>query len=186
MQNLRKPTHNQKPVLVMLFATPFALIAGTAGYAQPHQFSSTGNSVYIPAEFKTSNDLFSDRLNMVLSDYGLDKQQLVKFLSISRPTLDTWLGQRVENIQTNNQERLELLERLLNENISAGLKSGLGAFCKRRLDNDSEELYVILSSKELDEVTAKKYLRIANRRLLGLKKAQELDLLLGEDRPTFI
>ena len=171
---------------VMLFTTPFGVSVGTAGYPTPKHFISTGNAVYAADVLKTAVDLYAEKLCLLMGEYGLEKQQLAKFLDVSRPTLDSWLDKKVEKIKPAHQERLKLLASLFNEYISADLKTTLGHFMKRKLEDDSKALLSALSAKKLDRKEAEKLLETANRRLAGLKRAEELDELLGNNRPAFI
>ena len=170
----------------MLFTTPFGVSVGTAGYTTPHCFHSTGNTVYATDLFKTAVDLYSEKLSTLLEEYGLEKQQLAKLLDVSRPTIDSWLDKKVEKIKPASQERLELLASLFNEHIFAELRSTLGHFMKRELEDESKALLSALSATKLDRAEAEKLLETANRRLAGLKRAEELDELLGNNRPAFI
>lgn len=170
----------------MLFATPFGVSVGTAGYTTPHCFHSTGNAVYATDLFKTAVDLYAEKLCTLLEEYGLEKQQLAKFLDVSRPTLDSWLDKKVEKIKPASQERLELLASLFNEHIFTELRSTLGHFMKRKLEYESKALFSTLSAKKLDIEGVEKLLGTANRRLAGLRKAEKLDELLGNNRPAFI
>lgn len=171
---------------VMLFTTPFGVSVGTAGYPTPQRFISTGNSVYTTTALKTAVDLYSEKLSTFMQEYGLEKQQLAKLLDVSRPTLDSWLDKKVDKVKPGNQERLELLAILLSEHISTELKATLGHFLKRKLEDASKALFTSLSAKKLDREETDKLLETANRRLAGLRKAEKLDELLGNNRPAFI
>ena len=171
---------------VMLFTTPFGVSVGTAGYPTPKCFISTGNAVYATDVLKTAADLYSEKLNTLLEEYGLEKQQLAKFLNISRPTLDSWLDKKVDKIKPASQKRLELLASLFNDHIFAELRSTLGHFMKREFEDDSKALLSALSATKLNRAEAETFLETANRRLAGLKRAEKLDELLGNNRPVFI
>ncbi len=173
-------------VAVALFATPFATSYGTAGYPTLNQFSSTGNSVFVTNELKTPAQLYSESLDGIMKEYGLDQQQFAKLMLVTRQALSNWLDEKVVNIRSNHQERFARLERLLCANISPDLRGGFGSLLKRRLDEDSVKLLSILTQQVIDEQTAQLALTASNRRLTGLKRAEKLDELLGENRPVFI
>lgn len=171
---------------IVWFTTPFGASTGTAGCLTLHRFNSTGNSVYATPQLQTAIEMHSERLNTLMANYGLEKQQLAKLLAVGRPTLDSWLQHKVDTIRPANQERLELLEKLLNQHISTDLKLNFGHFLKRKLDDNSRTLLSALSPKNLNESSVEDLLKSTNRRLAGLKKAAKLDRLLGENRPAFI
>lgn len=170
----------------VLFTTPFAANSGTAGYTTLNQFSSTGNSVFATTELKTAAQLYSENLSTIMEEYGLDQQQLAKLMSVSRQALNNWLDGKVERIRSGHQERFEQLEQLLSSNISPDLRRSFGKFLKRKLDEDSAKSLSVLTQQIIDEETAQLALIASNQRLIGLKKADRLDKLLGKDRPAFI
>lgn len=171
---------------IAFFATPFAVSAGTAGYPRLNEFNSTGNSVYVTSELKTTGSLCAERLSEIMENYGLEKQQLAELLAIGRPTLDSWLNRKVGNIRLSNQEHIELLGRLLNENISKHLRCSFGSFLKRKLDDERDAVLNALSLENMDEKESQKTLKTLNGRLARLQKIEALDELLGDDRPVFI
>jgi len=171
---------------VWFVASPFAVTSGTAGYPTLNRFDSTGNSFYEARELRSEIETFSERLLAIQSNYGLEKKQLARLLAVGRPTLDSWIGKKVEGIRPRNKKRLELLEQLLGVNIPTDLRAGFGQLLKRKLDEEGSILFSILSQERIDEEEAKLAFKAAIRRLSGLKKAEKLDRLLGEDRPTFI
>ena len=173
-------------VTIALFTASFSMSTGTAGYPTLHQSTSTGNAIYATPELKTAVEQYSDKLNNLMAYYGLEKQQLAKLLAVGRPTLDSWLQNKVDTIRPTNQKRFDLLEELLSQHVTADLKSSFGQFLKRKLDDDSAALLSALASKTVDESSVEDLFKSTNRRLAGLKKAEKLDRLLGDDRPAFI
>lgn len=123
---------------------------------------------------------------MALMDtYGLSKAQLATVLNVSRPTLNEWLSQSVEN--QGNRDRLAAIEQLLFDNVPQELSSYLGAFLRRKLDKESAALFSILAATDLDQVKVTEAFHAVGHALDGIQRAQHLQSLLGDNRtPPFI
>jgi transcriptional regulator with XRE-family HTH domain len=191
MQRVERAEWASATAAAALFALPFAVSSGTGGHLQVVPFESTGNSVLIS---ERHDDVAGDpqvrniatRLSALLTSYGLTKTQLASVLSVSRPTLDGWLNQSVETIRQSNQERLDAIEQALLGFVPVRDAAYLGAYLQRKLENDSAKLLAALSAEVLDDQMLEQAFAPIAGALDGMRRSQELDKLLGENKAPFI
>jgi len=181
-----KTLNGVSAITLALFVSPFTVSAGTAGYPQLHYYESTGNTVYASAQARTSVDIYAEKLSAIMGAYGLEKRQIATLLSVSRPTLDSWINKTVDKIRPDNMARIDWVEGLLHDHIPEELRAGLGSFLKRALEDESVMLISMLSKAHLEDEDPRQVFEVVNRRLSGIRKSGELDDLLGENRPAFI
>ncbi len=177
---------------IALFVMPFAVSAGTGGTPQVMPYQSTGNTVLIAryegdvVEANSVTADFAARLEALMSTYGVQKTQLASLLDVSRPTLNGWINQSVETIRQRNQDRLADLEQALGQFVPAEDAAFLGPFLQRKLEEESAKLLTALSASQLDtDLLRQAFAPIADA-LEGMRRSQQLDSLLGDNRTPFI
>ena len=176
----------------VLFVMPFAVSVGTGGTDQVMPYQSTGNTVLIPryegdgVEANAVTAEFAARLRALMSTYGLQKKQLASLLDVSRPTLNGWLNQSVETIRRGNQDRLADLEQVLERFVPVEDAALLGPLLQRELEEESAKLLTALNASQLDTDLLRQVFAPIADALDGMRRSQQLDSLLGENKAPFI
>lgn len=179
----------------VLVSAGFSLAVGSGGYPQLQEYYGTGNSdlfftdtlpplpVSAPIGSELQTAQVPARLKALLHDYGLGKDQLSELLSVSRPTLYTWLEGMPGEIKESNRARIGQLARMLDAALPPAHRDQLGRFLRRRLDVKAQALRELFVKDVFDEPAVISALSETARRLEGLQRAASISEALSDRTP---
>ncbi|MEN8178607.1 MAG: hypothetical protein ABFS39_08295 [Pseudomonadota bacterium] len=184
----RQTKLGQAGLLMAAFATPFAVMAGTGGYAQAQPVEASGNSIFVIGAYQPTTDeidkaVFFKNLSRFFDEYGLGKNQMAALLNVSRPTIYSWLEKEPERIRESHRNRLSNLLSVFDKQIDPSLRHSTSSFLQKRLDPIVRELWRISSSEDysLDEIEGA--LKSLNFKLSGMDRSKRLSEALKNKKP---
>lgn len=184
----RQTKLGQAGLLMAAFATPFAVMAGTGGYAQAQPVEASGNSIFVIGAYQPTTDeidkaVFFKNLSRFFDEYGLGKNQMAALLNVSRPTIYSWLEKEPERIRESHRNRLSNLLSVFDKQIDPSLRHSASSFLQKRLDPIVRELWRISSSEDysLDEIEGA--LKSLNFKLSGMDRSKRLSEALKNKKP---
>lgn len=175
----RQTKKGQMGLLVVAFATPFALMIGTGGYAQAQPITSSGNSCFVtgaqePAVDEVNRAIFFKDVGRFENEYGLSKNQLAALLNVSRPTINSWLKKEPERIRDAHKQRLAIVLSAFDERIDLSLRCFSGSLLQKKLDPTVSKLLQMISNENYESNEMDDILRRLNFKLAGVSKSVRL------------
>jgi predicted transcriptional regulator len=185
---VRNNKFSQASLLVVAFSTPFAVMNGTGGYPQAQRVETTGNSIFVIGANQPTNEektvaYLKNRLQSLMQEYVLEKNQTAKLLNVSRPTLNSWLEGKSNKIRVQNSNRLNEILDSLEENTSPHLRPLTGQFLNRKLDTTVRSLYSIVTQEHITKNELRPIMRSMNFKLAGIEKSTRLQQSLSNKKP---
>jgi hypothetical protein len=120
---------------------------------------------------------FSEHASLVSSALGLGKSDIARILSISRPTLYSWIKGTSEPRESDHPERLRTLGELAREICKESRRPLYHRFVEEPLPNQTTSIFNLLLAEQWDSTQLRQLLAEARR------LTSERDQRLGHDIP---
>lgn len=120
---------------------------------------------------------FSEHASLVSSALGLGKSDIARILSISRPTLYSWIKGTSEPRESDHPERLRTLGELAREICMESRRPLYHRFVEEPLPNQTTSIFNLLLAEQWDSTQLRQLLAEARR------LTSERDQRLGHDIP---
>lgn len=184
----RQTRRGHSGLLVVAFATPFAVMAGSGGYSQAQPFETSGNSIFVIGANQPTNEqkemaVFFKDVSRFINDYGLGKNQISSLLNVSRPTINSWIAKDPSKIREQHRTRLSDVLSIFDQQITTELRYLLGAFLQRKLDPTVQKMWDITSNSVLLIAEIEPVLKTLNFKLSGITRSNRLSEVLSDKKP---